>query len=368
MNSCFNFHSLYTKPKHKTDSAAPIQIEAKLISNSHQNNLFLINNFKRTFSNNNNLRLITNKEINNNILSKNNNKRINKSNDFSISLAEVSFTQEIKKLKTFIELILSKDCEKDLDILDLKRYFYLRLKTNDYIDKNITDSAEIKEKITKVIQANKDLDKANELTKYLLFNIENEKNDYFFKCLLLNALLNIKIEDKETESFYFLKDIRYNLLSVSPKIFLKSKFLLKKLQSILKNLIKNKNYLAVEVIDLVILCNILKSIYIDIEEEEDFLRYLAERVFKHEIKAHFDMLFTIDNIENKPDYLFNVFEYFQFFMNYKDKSLLSSLANKADQAQTENAAFLLSFSLKVEIKKAFRILFKAFLENDSELC
>jgi hypothetical protein len=169
--------------------------------------------------------------------------------------------------------------------------------------------------------------------------------------------MNIKLEDKELESIYYLKDIRYNLISINPKIFFKSKFLLSKLQSLLQGLMKNKNYYAIETIDLVILSNILKSLFIDITEEEFFF-YVSQKIFKKEIKLHLEMLYTIENIENKTDYLFNVFEYFQFFINYKDFLSL----NKHENKNIENSFYLL-FSDKVEIKRQFSEFYtKLFLK------
>jgi len=287
----------------------------------------------------------------------------NKKSDYNLSSKinknigqDVPFNIELKKLKTFIEVILSKDGEKDLDILDLKKYFYLCIRTKDYVDQNIIESDELKERITKIIHLNKSLKKSSELTKYLLFDIEIEINDYLFKLLLINSLLNIKTEDNEIESFYFLKDVRFNLLSVNPMIFIRSKFILSKLQSFVEKLIKNKNYLGIETIDLVILSNLLRKLFIDVSREE-FFYHISKQVFLKDLNLHLEMLYTIDNIEMKSEYLFNVFQFLQFFINYKE--LLST--KSIEEGNT--ASYSLSFRDKVEIKKKFLELYtKLFLK------
>lgn len=283
---------------------------------------------------------------------------------------EMSFSLELKKIKTFVEVLLSKDGEKDLDILDLKKYFFLNLKTQDIIEKNITDSKEIKDKLIKIIQINKSLKKNQELVKYLLYQTEHETNDYIFKSLLINSLIiiNSATEDTEIERYYYLKDLRYNLISINPRIFLRSKFLLQNLHSLLEKLVVKKNYLAADTIDLVVLSNFLHGVNIDITNEE-FFNNTAFQVFNKEVDLHFDMLFTIDNIEAKPEFIENMFQFFMFYENYNRKFSNYNKASQENEISIINTqdlntdigrtnSFIMSFAQKIAIKKKFLEFFK----------
>jgi hypothetical protein len=216
----------------------------------------------------------------------------------------------IRKIKSYLELLSSKEIEKELGLIDLKKFFGLTKISKDYLNSNVVETIEIKIKIKDVISLNKSLENNLELTKYVYNDLQYEKNDFIFKLLIANAFSLIKKNDEDSSLLEYLPFISWNLKPIDGKTILKSDILLTNIQKITQEFNTMDNYKAADTSEIINFLNIFPDMGVDITNE-DFYKFHFNKIIKEKLNL----------LESGKLKYTEAFDYFKFIITFKDTSL-----------------------------------------------
>lgn len=247
------------------------------------------------------------------------------------------YKTQILKLKNYLEVFHSSESEKELDLNDIKIFYYLKNICSEFIDERIFNSEELNIKIEMIIKNNKNKQNNLLLTKFLYDDLQLEKNHLLFKLLLMNNFDLIKRENEEDSLLlHSLPYVYYNLKSNDCEILLNENLLFK-LQNMISELNNNQNYKGVDSHHAACFMNIFPKLNVNIVDSESYAFHSAKIVeiilSEKTIQAN-----EIININNLMDYL-------SFFLNFKE--------NDHD----------FNFKLNLEIKNKFKILLEYYFLN-----
>jgi hypothetical protein len=212
--------------------------------------------------------------------------------------------RNLRKIKSYVEILSSKGIEKEINFDELKKFLGLTKITKDYIESNIIESKELKEKISEIISLNKSLENNLDMTKFLYYGLQREKNDFLFKTLLANSFSLIKKSDEEDSTILeYFPSISFNLKTINGKILMKSELLLDTMKSMTKELSFMEHYKGVDTDHMVNYLNTFKEMGVLISQEEFF---------------KFHSKIALEKI-NDNTLTFNLaYDYFSFYINFRN--------------------------------------------------
>lgn len=237
--------------------------------------------------------------------------------------------RNLKKIKSYVEILSSKGIEKELNFDDLKKILGLTKITREYIESNLIESLQLKEKISEIISINKSLENNLDMSKFLYYGLQREKNDFLFKTLLANSFSLLKKSDEEDSTILeYFSCISFNLKTINSQILTKSELLLNTMKSMTKELTFMDNYKGVDTDHMINYLNTFKEMGVLISQEE---------LFKFHSKI------ALEKINEKSLTFSLAFDYFNFYINFRNDINIGDLKHRLEYKEKYKNFFINHF-------------------------